>query len=221
MTTYFTLTGAELREATGEGFNTIAKNGALTIAGSPAKLVVDGNEVEIVRTAREPFKRIGRDFKIATNDLMSSYYISLPSGLQDAVYDRFEELLGLMAEGKPLTLPGPAAKAAAAVAAAAPKAQEAAVVAKSAATDAAAAAKGAATSAAAATEKMASEAAAGASEAAAAASKAAAGFFEQLKELGAKAAQDTMAMAQAIKDKAEHDMASLQEKKPAAGGGAA
>jgi hypothetical protein len=115
------------------------------------------------------------------------------------VYDRFEELLGLMAEGKPLTLPGPAAKAAAAVAAAAPKAQEAAVVAKSAATDAAAAAKGAATSAAAATEKMASEAAAGASEAAAAASKAAAGFFEQLKELGAKAAQDTMAMAQAIK----------------------
>lgn len=84
-----------------------------------------------------------------------------PPGLQDAVYNRFEELLTLMQEGKPLPLPKPA-EAAAAAAAAGPAAE-------------------------------------GSSTGAAGGQTQGKGMFDQLKELGAKAAQDTMAVAAAIK----------------------
>jgi hypothetical protein len=36
--------------------------------------------VPLVASAREPFARIGRDFKLATDDVMSFTYVSLPAG---------------------------------------------------------------------------------------------------------------------------------------------
>ncbi|GBF95701.1 hypothetical protein Rsub_08683 [Raphidocelis subcapitata] len=222
---YYTLQGVELRETSGEDFSTVVKSGTLTIAGSPPAIEVDGNPVALVKSSREPFKRIGRDFKFATSDVMGFYWISLPAGLQPAVYDRFEELLTAMQAGKALSLPSPAAAAAAAakpapVPAPVHAAKHAAEAAAKQASEAAAPALAAAAAAPAAAAAAASKAAAGASEAAEGASEAAAkagsNFFDQLKEMSAKAAQDMSTMAAAIKSKAEHDMATLQEQMGAA-----
>ena len=116
---------------------------------------------------------------------MSFYNVVLPAGLNDAVYDKFEALLAAMAAGGPLpvfaaSLAGPSGafggSGAAAAGAAAPSAPPA-------------------------PEAAAGEAAG--AEGAAKAGGGQGGFMAQLRELGQKAAQDTAALAAAIKVRGE------------------
>ncbi|KIY94007.1 hypothetical protein MNEG_13955 [Monoraphidium neglectum] len=193
MTTYFTVSDAKLVEASGEDFKTIVKSGTLTITGPSPAITVDGNPIPLQKSSREPFKRVGRDFKFATQDVMSFYYVSLPAGLDDSVCDRFEELLTLSEEGRPLTLPGPAERAAVAA-----KAASAAVASK-------------ASEVAAAVEAKADDASAGVHSALGAKAGGAAGLFGALRGLGQKAAEDTLAVANATKARAQRDIAALQE----------
>jgi hypothetical protein len=103
--------GAELREAGGETFSTIVKDGLLVVKadGNTITIEVDGNAVDWVPDAHQgPFKRVDtRSFMLATRDLMAFNYITLPKGLPESKYEHFDAVLAAVRDGKPIPVAAP------------------------------------------------------------------------------------------------------------------
>eukprot|EP00775_Hariotina_reticulata_P003278 gene3278-3555_t len=75
---------------------------------------VDGNAVEWVAAAPNgPFKQVdARNYMIATNDLMSHYYMTMPKGLPDAKYEHLNAVLTALKDGQAIpAAPGASAPA--------------------------------------------------------------------------------------------------------------
>ncbi|WIA17379.1 hypothetical protein OEZ86_014427 [Tetradesmus obliquus] len=185
----YTCGGVELREFSGETFSTIVHDGTLTVKrdGNGVSIDVAGNAVAWVPSAHGgPFKRVDtRSFQVATTDLMGSYYVTLPKGLPEAKYEHLNAVLTALKEGGPI--PAAAPLSAAPVAAAA-----------------APAAAPAGTSAA-------GEVAADGAAAPAAPKQGGNPFGDLLGAIAQKAQHDTLMLGKMIQQKAQHDMASMQD----------
>jgi hypothetical protein len=113
--------GVQLREVGGEGTTVLEK--------APSRLVVHGGSsptLEVgatkVKITKKSYQKVGdREYKFATDDVMTFLYLELPKGLPEAQYAAVAAVFEALAEGKPLptsAVDGSAAAATAATAAA-------------------------------------------------------------------------------------------------------
>lgn len=119
--------GVELREVGGEGTTVLEKAARMVVHSGPPPRVDVGKTAVPFKGGGASFSRLGdREFRFATDDVMTFLYVELPKGLPEAHYAAAAAVLDALAEGRPVPTPPPAAAAAAEGAAAAPPAAAAA-----------------------------------------------------------------------------------------------